>query len=428
MKPFNNIIHFSIFKNNITFFLLTTTFLFVNSFLFSQTNEVFIANLNTPGYGMIVNDITYSSSSDKVYVYSPKKILSFNGNNANNKSIINFGGNDEEYGQYQYPFNAFDTTTTLNAMAVDENNHFLYVVTPGLNLIRINTVTNQKDDNFFIPSPYGNTLLGDNIIRYDNSHNRLYWACRIYNQNNQKGFYLGVYQSTGSNLNLTASFTDFYSTSDPAYQIFDIEVNETNNIFYLSRNGSYEVWEISGNTLLLRKTISIGIYDKTGKMVYVHNGNLHKVFCLPFGTDYAPATVYIIDGDNYNAVSQFSVACNKVKTGVYDITKNNLIVGYVQDGSSGCPSYDIQVYHFDGSNYNSVQTLVTGTPAVDNSPLWLVKRNDNSYLLGKNDEIVALTGADGFTYSTQNIVSAKTNYYSKGVVSNNNQAYFIKAT
>ncbi len=432
MKSFNKKIQFSFFKKSTATFLLTIPFLFLGKVLIAQGNDTFISNLNTPDFGIVVNDIAYSGSSDKAYVYSPKKVLSFDGINAGNKTIINFGGDDEEYGQYQYPFNAFDTITTLKMMAVDENNHFLYVVTPGLNLIRINTVTNQKDDNFVIQSPYGNKLLGDNIIRYDNSHDRLYWACRIKNQNGQNGFYLGVYQTIGNNLTLIASFTDFYSTSDPAYQIFDIAVNQTNNVFYLSRNGSYEVWEVSGNTLLLRKTIPLGtngnIYDKTGKIIYVHNGNFHKVYCLPFGLNNAPATVFIIDGDNYNTVTQLPVAYNKVKTGIFDIVKNNLIIGYIQDGEQGCPSYDIQVYHYDGSNYNSVQTIATGTPAIDNSPLWLAKRNDNNYLLGKSNEIVLLTHTDGYTYNTQSLKSAETNFYLKGIVANNNQSYFIKAT
>ena len=410
---------------------LTTSFILFLSinYLSAQTGDAFITNLNTPDYGMIVSDITYSSALNQVYVYSPKKILAFEGNNANNKTTINFGGNDEEYGQYQYPFNAFTDITTLNMMATDENNHFIYIVTPKLNLIRVNTVTNQKDNNFFIPSPYGNNLLGDNIIQFDNTHNRLYWACRIKNQTGQNGFYLGVYQANGNNLTLIDSFTDFYSTSDPAYQIFDIAFNQTNNIFYLSRNGSYEVWEISGNNLVLRKTVSIGIYNQTGKILYKKNGNFHKVFCLPYGDD-APATVYIIDGDNYNSVTQLSVAYNKVKTAAYDINNNNLLVGYIQDETSGCPSYDIQIYHNNGSSYNSIQTIATGTPATNNSPLWFVEKTNNNFLLGKNDEIVLLSpkNDNSYTYNAQTIIFAKTNYFNKGVVTNNNQTYFIKAT
>jgi len=143
MKPFNHLTHFNSFNKNPIFFVFILLFFFANSFLLAQDNDIFVTSINTPDYGMIVNDITYSNTSDKGYVYSPKKILSFDGNNAGNK-----------------------------------------------------TVTNQKDDNFFLPSPYGNTLLGDNIIRYDNTHDRLYWADRQ------------LYYSTQ---NIVSAKTNYYS-------------------------------------------------------------------------------------------------------------------------------------------------------------------------------------------------------------------------
>ncbi len=401
-------------------------FLLKPNLISAQNGDAFVTNLNTPSYGMIVNDIAYASNAniDKVFVYSLKKLLVFNGSDASNKTIVNFGGNDNEYGQYQFPFNTFEDLPVHKMLAVDNTHGFLYVVTPNLNLIRIDVNTNQKDPNFFLQSPTGTTLTGDNIIRFDAVNNRLYWAYRI---KGQSGFHLGVYQANGNNLTLINSFNDYYSASDPAYEIFDIAFNETNNVFYLSRNGSYEVWEIVGNNLVLRKTISIGIYDRTGKLIYVHNSGIHKIFCLPFGTSYAPATVYVIDGDNYNQVTQFSVPYRKVRTGIYDESNNDLILGFLMDGE-GNPNYDIAVYQNNNGTYNLLQTLNTGNTTTDNSPLFMQKKG-NYFIVSKNDEIILLSHNESQSapYNAQSIVTAKSNFFTRSIVSNDYHAYVVKA-
>ena len=407
------------------FFISIIFFLSIPDLSTAQSGDSFVTNINTPSNGMIVYDIAYSSSSntDKVFVYSLKKLLTFTGDNASNKTIINFGGSDDEYGQYQFPFNAFDSIAVQKMMAIDNTNGYLYVVTPNLNLIRIDVNTQQKDPNFFIPCPTATKFAGENIIRFDNIHHRLYWAYYIKGQN---GFHFGVYQANGLNLTLINSFNDFYSQSDPAFQIFDIASNETNNIFYLSRNGSYEVWEIVGNSLVLRKTISIGIFDRTGKLIYVHKQDVHKVFCLPFGTTYAPATVFVIDGDDYNQVAQFSVPYRKVRSGIFDESNNNLILGFLMDGH-GNPDYDIAVYNYNNNTYNLLQTLNTGTPEIDNSPVFISKKQNN-FIISKNDELVLLsnTGDPNQPYSAQTLTTAKTNFFTRSVVTIDNYAYILK--
>lgn len=407
------------------FLVSSVTLLLRPSMCLAQTGDQFVSNINTSSYGMIVNDIAYSSNAntDNVFVYSLKKLLTFTGTNASNKTIINFGGNDDEYGQYQFAFNGSDSVAVQKMMAIDNTNEYLYVVTPNLNLIRININTQQKDPNFFIQSPTNTKFAGENIIRFDNVHHLLYWAYLI---KGQSGFHLGVYQANGTNLTLIDSFNDYYSQSDPAYQIFDIAFNATNNIFYLSRNGSYEVWEIVGNSLILRKTISIGIFDRTGKLIYVNQQGFHKVFCLPYGTNYAPATVYVIDGDNYNQYTQFSVPYRKVRSGIFDSSNNNLILGFLMDGE-GNPNYDIAVYHYQNNNYNLQQTITTGTPATDNSPRFILKRS-NDFIVSKNDEIIRLSYSENPTapYISQSLITTKNNFFSKSVATADNHAYVTK--
>ena len=413
-------------KNFYIILLITSITLLVRpNECLAQTGDQFVSNINTSSYGMIVNDIAYANKNneDKVFVYSLKKLLVFNGSEESNKTVVNFGGNNEEYGQYQFAFNAFEDLPVHTMMTVD-NGHFLYVVTPKLNIIRVNTLTSQKDPNFLIQNPTGTTMAGDNIIRFDAAHNRLFWTYRI---KDQSGFHLGVYQiNTDNSITLINDFNDYYSASDPAYQIFDIAFNATNNIFYLSRNGSYEVWEIVGNSLILRKTISIGIYDRTGKLIYVNQQGFHKVFCLPFGTDYAPATVYVIDGDNYNQYTQFSVPYRKVRSGIFDASNNNLILGFLMDGE-GNPNYDIAVYHYQNNNYNLQQTITTGTTATDNSPLFFLKRS-NDFIVSKNDEIIRLSYSENpaAPYYSQSLITAKTNFFNRSVATADNHAYVTK--
>jgi len=397
------------------------------------------ANLGAPVGDMI-------SADGKIFLYSPEGLIIYDPSSNQPFSSVDFPGH---YGKFNPVYFSYNGNSDANLMTLNEEDNLLYVVTSDLRIMKVDIDTYIADLILEVTPEdiaHFKTLHGYNIIKFDAVHDRLYWLVEGRNVENEIGnfhhrdTYLAVYSVSpdGSALSLINAL--FTNGQDNYYEtIYDIEFNDTNDYFYVAKKKHLEIWEVVGtNTLSLRYTRPT-LAGKCGKLLYIHNNQIHKILALPYrlpftGNNYAyeppmEANIkfYVIDGDENDpfVVDSVSAPSKRIMDGVFLTGANDLILCYspdyyIQDYYPVDPESDVAFYHFNGEYFNYQGWLKTnGFPQYNSSvqmmnrPLKMFINNSNSLIIGKTHEVVRLIKND--TYTSSQLLNGESNYFGKAV-------------
>lgn len=459
--------------------LLLSILLFANLLIISQSNLTFSHNISIPDnpvldYSSGALDII--SANNKIFVYTMHKII-----------VLDDGGNivdyipfdvDERYGKFnpvyhnpRFQVTDFQLMTRFEEFGQED----MLVVTPNLDIMHINTNTLETDIWLSIPSSDPNLLHlaplhGVCILKYEPINKRLFWLIKGRQEEpvasnpscvgnfHYREVYFGVYNYNNS----TFSRLDYFhhltvSDDNDEYRnknISDFEINGVNgNFFYLAKLNKLEIWEITASGFDHKHTIDTDndiygyfnndpedpIFYKFSKLVYINDGNTHKIAALPYEYtneyELQPEKVpliYIFDCDNYTAQRETINAPNvRIIDGVYLPQTNELAICFSKDPDDQIEKVivneleyesDIAIYNFDPGTHNWLQQKAllssdntTPIPEIDvNSPYNMMVMG-NEVLVSKQDEIVRLYHV-GNEYTTTGIgsVNSENNYFGKG--------------
>ncbi len=408
-------------------FIISLVFLIQCSFnLFAQIT--FESNISLPDNSYLGNSdyasgaIDIITANNKVFVYTFDKILVLSSDGQSVIATIPF---TEKYGKFNPVIeNSRAFIADINFMTVFINEaandrEDLYVVTPNLDILLINTSANLISDTFNVSAsiPHLKPLHGVCIIKYDDVHNRLYWLLKgrqvdtnsIYNQNGIGHFhyretYFAIYnvQSNGT-INttpihlfneLTLSGGNYAHYRDINICDFEFNRNDFSNeddYFYLAKYNEIEVWGINNTTQVvsLKHEIPVdnfiyGFFDggepryyKFSKLLYINQlGGIHKVVALPYrypginllDPENHPPQVYVIDCNNtnvttsfflVNSVDSFDTPNQSVYDAVYLPATKDLAMCFSANTEDQLSPIDIAVYDFDPNSTSWLDTIAT---------------------------------------------------------------------
>ncbi len=413
---------------------------------FSLEENILIPSESNLGYP--VADII--SADGKLFLYGPEGIIFFNPTDYPIVfGFVDFPGN---YGKFN-PVLSSGGGNDANLMTFNEADHVLYAVTPSLEIVKISSTSPGSSGTIIMNTPISishfKTLHGYNVIKYDSSHDRLYWLIEGRNESNQTGnfhykdTYMVVYNVNPNGDTLTY-INSLLATGHPGSgqymeTIYDVEFNETNDYFYVAKKRHLEVWQIdeSTNSFTLINTIKT-LAGKFGKMLYVRDtGQIHKILAFPYrlpfngnGYEYEPPMsaeirYFAIDGDDPFRVDSVLAPSKRINDALFLSGYNDLILCYAPDEfvqDSVVPqSSDIAYFHFDGDlfihNYNwNLNTngfyQYNDQEQLMNRPNHLFANTSTSVITGKTHEIVRIY-KNGDSYTFNQLVAAESNCFSK---------------
>ncbi len=390
------------------------------------------------------------SADGKLFLYGPEGIIFFNPTDYPIVyGFVDFPGN---YGKFN-PVLSSSGGNDANLMTFNEADHVLYAVTPSLEIVKISSTSPGSSGTIIMNTPISishfKTLHGYNVIKYDSSHDRLYWLIEGRNESNQTGnfhykdTYMVVYNVNPNGDTLTY-INSLLATGHPGSgqymeTIYDVEFNETNDYFYVAKKRHLEVWQIdeSTNSFTLINTIKT-LAGKFGKMLYVRDtGQIHKILAFPYrlpfngnGYEYEPPMsaeirYFAIDGDDPFRVDSVLAPSKRINDALFLSGYNDLILCYAPDEfvqDSVVPqSSDIAYFHFDGDlfihNYNwNLNTngfyQYNDQEQLMNRPNHLFANTSTSVITGKTHEIVRIY-KNGDSYTFNQLVAAESNCFSK---------------
>ncbi len=436
--------------------------------------------INLPeGYGSMIADI--ATGNGYIFTYTPDGINIFDTTNNSFIQKIEFDTCDSNYGKFNPVF--FDSRLMVrdqNFMVYsNETNHkYLYVLTPSLKLLIINTssfiqtwrvsLTISKTGEEYLDNIL-NSQNGRAILKYDESNKRLFLLVDGKDKNNNctGNFHTRINLFAFYNIDYTVNpdsqtFLNLHfirkNTPDdqPGDQINNYVFFNKNNNDYLAivRLGIYgnvnnntavgyiDFYKITGQDIDSLENDHINIplpgatYNKMGEMLIIPE--IDKIVLLPykFFTAVVQNPVFCVaDYSNPENVSHqiINSPSKKILSAVYLNQNNDLIVGYEPDSNDVNPLYqntNLAVYH-----YNNSTDLFELTPSFTflsddsnnsspfdfNSPLSFTKLNNSTALICKKDEIGKIE-FNGNTYNiTDNLLdwNAENNFFEKSAIANN---------
>lgn len=440
-------------------------------------------DLGTTDYASGAVDII--EANDKIFVYTMDKILVLSDDGQSIIATIPF---DNRYGKYYPVFeNSRKYIADINFMTIYPNTNGredLFVVTPNLDILLINTSTNIITNTYNVSNDIDSLkpLHGVCILKYDEVHQKLYWLIKGrqiisdsgYNTNctgqfHHREVYFAIYNvQSGGLINTTPiyNFHEYTESGDniSAYRnknICDFEFNTNDYIgqdyFYLAKYNKIEVWKIpdiitSVDTVKEVYTVNVGNdiyideegdphYYKFSKLVYLNEDGIHKLIALPYrypssvlNTGKSPL-IYIFDCDTYG-VETITSPNKRVTDAIYLDNTNDLVISYSANPNEQLSTVDIGVYNFDPASpgwLNNIASFNTNngsntTVGIDvNTPTNLLKVN-NAALISKKDEIIKLYH-DGTSYQiSAPLVTGENNFYRKGIINPQENKCFIMNT
>jgi len=402
---------------------------FLNCFGLVQAQSIqFEKNISLPDASELVTtyNLDFASpplqlitANNKVFAYTFDKLLVLNTSGDKIIATIPFNG---KYGKTIPVFDnsrkyVGDHSFMVTYYNNQENREDLFVVTPELEILKINTNTYSTETIY--PTNGSNSTQGEDIdnlsplhgqclIKYDNNNKRLFWLMRgrqdiegePYLQNYTGQFhnretYFAIFQADNNNSITSPPFYEFrdYSIENDLNHAtyrnknivdFEINTNLPNNqnetFFYLAKLNRVEFWKITGVT-----TPSVGdepfytmnvdnsiygyfngntedpLFYKFSKLLYVNEpGGLHKLVALPYrypSSDLQPGKtpeVYVIDC-NAPGVEALPVPNKRVYDATY-ISQNgykDLVMCFSADPDEQLTTIDLGIYNFDPSITNS---------------------------------------------------------------------------
>lgn len=373
------------------------------------------------------------------FIYTFKGILVYSNGVSNYEGYIPFA--DTTHGrlalQYQNPV---IYTPDVKLMAHDDNNNELYIVTPNLTIVKVNTDGFHDNLSVVKNTPYQvasghNTLHGMSKIEFDNTNNRLYWFFRAKEQNlHSWGSFFGIYDAT-------SSYSEIYSE----YKQGDLENTDYNNLlttftylnneFYISRRHWIELWKIENNQsqdVTKFDSIYMEQFDN-GKMMVVSKNGKTLLLTFPYRLYYDTVSttthsIYQIDLANPSSyiseVSPNKQIADAILAGVND----DLLVCYANNPDEHQlnvnSNHDISILHFTNGWFrfqNSIFTNVSNENDTNvyqnlNRPFKFILKSGGDILVSKKNDIAEIT-YNGSNYQYSNLYYAKDNFFNKGILS-----------
>ncbi|MFO7614765.1 MAG: T9SS type A sorting domain-containing protein [Bacteroidales bacterium] len=402
--------------------------------------------------GSMIHDVMHIN--DKLIAYSPGKLSVYNSDGSTLEQSFDIPSDGKSYGKFAPVYFRDDTWVPgAKLMAYNPEADVIYVVSANL------TIQGFGFDNQGVIYHVGTiverpgslnhmkTLHGFGIIKYDESHRRLFWVVQGKNAMNSDGdfhvreVFLGIYKidSISGRLDYPIHTEINSLNNNPPENYFnaihDISFLSFNNHYYLARLKRVDVYDIDDTqgqctvTLIHQHPMALG---KIGKLLYINQ--IGKVLAFPYRLPFAnpeppdshQVQIYIMDVDDFELDS-----CNSPDKRIYDaiyLTNHNDLImcrNPVDD-----PNYnwihdqDIAVYHWNGNNFviatenNLINT--NGFPDAEepNTPIKLLQIDNDSVLISKKHEIVHLF-KDGNSYDFVRKKSGLNNIFYYGTKSSN---------
>ncbi|MEA3478158.1 MAG: hypothetical protein U9R60_08265 [Bacteroidota bacterium] len=402
-------------------------------------------------------------------------------------SII-FDESGEVYGKFNpIYFNPVYWTCEMNTMEYNSKANKLYAITPDLKILYIepdlgpyatfsfstHVVGNYDPPASTIPEHY-KPLHSNTIIKYDKTHDRLYWVVFARDPNNHTGNFhmkessFSIYNidnTSGEVLSRIWHIVQTSSTYEDA-NISDIEFNSSADYFYLSKLNKLEIWHyVSGQPVVLKEyEINAAnyytnngpgggdAYYKFGKMIYINSdelGGIHKIIALPYRYKFmdlkqgAVPDIFMINGDhgpnpNTLHLETLPAPSEKILDAVFlEGSSNDLVISFAPDPQELVQPYanegdDIAIYEYLNNQFTHSQSINTNYPSTTtdfdiNSSLKLLKFNDNHLLISKKDEIVQLYYHNN-AYHFNQILQRENNFFMGGASNTSNKGFIINLT
>lgn len=338
----------------------------------------------------------------------------------------------------------------------------------------VKSIPNDPDLSKFQP------LHGVCRLKYDNTHQRLFWLIKGRQENepspyannctgqfHYRAVYFVIYDVDNSG-NLT-EFYEFYdrtiSDDIPHYKdinICDFEYTRSNtggnnDYFFLAKYNKIERWKFGDNPqttgtvedlyqiqpdIVVPDNIYGNIvgtdepaYYKFGRMLFIEE--LNKAVAFPYRypgnslIDPAnnPPLIYVIDGgDPINNVATIEAPNQRIYDALYVPSTNHLVISYSDHPDDKIQTSDNPTdiaWSQYSSQFASFTTLSTNPnspaiPGIDvNSSTHLTNVNGN-ILISKKDEVRTLDYDGSFSSNGPPLLSAKNNFFGKGVSIGNN--------
>ncbi len=416
-----------------------------------------ISSLGTTDYASGAIDII--TANNQVYVYTMDKILVLSANGQSISATIPLykpqPGNTDPFTKKYGKFNPiFDNSRTYIAditfMTIFKNTSAgnredLFVVTPNLDILLINTDNNTVTESFNVSSdiPHLKPLHGVCILKYDDVHNRLYWLIKgrqDVDPNSQYGYnctghfhfrevYFAIYNVSTNGTITTTPFYLFNEKTIPLDKlhymnknISDFEINSNSilgedDYFYLAKYNKIEVWGIdnSDNVTIMHEIPvdnliygfdgnGIPNYYKFSKLLYInHPGVVHKVVALPYSYSDInmvdplnhPPRVYILDCENTNVpTSTFKAnsfdSIDSPNQNVYDAVylpvNQDLAMCFSANPDKQLSTVDIVVYDFNPNHVGWLNPIASLSTSLN--PISGIDINTPTNLLKVNNEVL----------------------------------------
>lgn len=466
-------------KTNINYiykFLLLFPLIFLTGQI--SISQTFSGNIQVPNLGeegIFIGDIYKTPSY--FFVYSINKLVVYN-NNGDYISEIPFN-NAVTYGKFN-PLYFWDShyTSSTSLMTLndsDPDNPILYFITPNLDIGVLDL--NSLSTTLHAPQALGGPgltefkpLHGNCILKYDKSHERLYWV--IDGQNNLSNTtgsfhvrqrYLFIFnidntEPWSSQNHILTYFSEHIYSNPNNYEdagILDIEINENNianqeDYFYLSKINSIEIWRIDTSlTPEVDKIYTLKTYDLPGNqsnygcdfykmgLEYIKDvdNSIHKIIAFPYRfpscTGLTNPEILMLDANHDSDVYdedwvRIASPAEKITDVEYLSYYQHLVMthaDYYNVPGLGTGE-DVSIYKLFSEPESSI-SLVTrevsdGSLSLTvhkdfNTPIKIIPVSSSEALICKEDEICYLENQGEEDYDIQSKLVAENNFFLNGV-------------
>lgn len=434
-----------IFKNIAIIIILLNSILTFSQISYNSDKEIILPDI--PSGGSAPVDIIYANG--KTYVYTSKSILVYENGVSSFVGEIHFTGIQKGRFALQYQ-NPSYYAPDIRLMAYDDENEYLYVVTPNLTIAKVSTATFTSSLTPVINTPPvvnigHNSLHGPNKLVYDSEHDRLFWFFRVKESNMHSwGSYFGVYDKHNGMAKLYSEYKVGDDESGDYHELLStFTYNPNNNDFYLSRRKNIEFWNIDMQAIPPAEKVSkyhnIQMTQMdNGKMIVISKNGSDYLITFPYRVFYdLPMTkthnIYQVNLDDPTLISNLheEIAPNKMIADAIYMNNDDLMVCYANNPEEHqvniTNNHDVSVLKYISGWFrfqeDSFYTNVGGETDNNvmqnlNRPFKLLKGINNSIYVSKKNDIAEIS-FDGSTYTVSNKYYARDNFFGKGIIYNN---------
>lgn len=452
----------------------------LNQGIFAQTFQGNIPIVNTDGGGSMIGDI--QKSDNHVFVYSSEKITAYTQSGAYAGEVV--FNTPEKYRKFNPIYfwdRMYSASTKLMAFNYSTNHPKLYAVAPDLKIY----IIDLDENNFleyethepnpipippdpFVPLDSFKPMHGNCILKYDPTHNRLFWVIDAqYESANNTGShhvrqrYLFIFDVNANSGELTELFSE-HEASPGNYSyagILDIEINQHNDpveadYFYLSKISALEVWKITKDnpavieilhTYSIQNNYNCQYYKTSLQYIYDDQHSIHKIVAYPYwfpGCSYFENPhIFVLDGGHGTSVNWVPTTSpsKKITDIEYLPDMQHIVMSYAANPMTVIPPFgqenDIGIFEFAANSLSLVQELSTdASEAIStiedfNTPIDIVPVSGSSIMLCKEDEISHVYyDYHDQTYEVQSVLVQENNIFVKGVSFEDNNKFALNAT